>query len=413
MNERPPFRGKRGAERRLAERITTEYAERKAKVEAAEVDFDVAEVDAEVDDVRRLEEAARARAAATAAAATAARSAPTASGAAAARPARRVPDLSVLPPLLVASGSFESLRQRIGRADAPVPPAGRHAGLTMIPHGAKSFLGAALAATGERLLWIARDSEIGDRLAEELGAWLGDPATVAVLEPRTALAYERSELVADETAARVAALAAWRSGAARVLVASRPGAPPAHDRAGRPARAAAAPQAGRPARARPIPDRAARTRLPTRDRGRRPGRIRPAGRDRRCLPARLQPARPDRALRGRDRFAPKLRSNRPADDRSSCCDRPPPGDRVPRPRGWDRGYPGRAGPGGRPPARTPGHRPRPLRAGARASRAAADRAAARPTAGPPDGRSMSVTRLRSGPGSSVPRRASTTSPRRP
>jgi transcription-repair coupling factor (superfamily II helicase) len=46
------------------------------------------------------------------------------------------------------------------------------------------------------------------------------PAAVAVLEPRTALAYERSELVADETAARVAALAAWRSGRARILVAS-------------------------------------------------------------------------------------------------------------------------------------------------------------------------------------------------
>ena len=43
---------------------------------------------------------------------------------------------------------------------------------------------------------------------------------MAVLEPRTALAYERSELIADETAARVAALAAWRSGRARVLVAS-------------------------------------------------------------------------------------------------------------------------------------------------------------------------------------------------
>ena len=43
---------------------------------------------------------------------------------------------------------------------------------------------------------------------------------IAVLEPRTALAYERSELVADETAARVAALSAWRSGRARVLVAS-------------------------------------------------------------------------------------------------------------------------------------------------------------------------------------------------
>src|SRR6185369_9961948 len=49
-------------------------------------------------------------------------------------------------------------------------------------------------------------------------AWLGDPSAVTVLEPRTALAYERSELVADETAARVAALAAWRSGRARRLV---------------------------------------------------------------------------------------------------------------------------------------------------------------------------------------------------
>ena len=67
---------------------------------------------------------------------------------------------------------------------------------------------------------VARDAEIGDRVAEELQAWLGEPAAVAVLDPRTALAYERSELVADETAARVAALAAWRHGRARVLVAS-------------------------------------------------------------------------------------------------------------------------------------------------------------------------------------------------
>ena len=51
-----------------------------------------------------------------------------------------------------------------------------------------------------------------------------------MLEPRTALAYERSELVADETAARVAALAAWRSGAGAGPRGERPGAPPAHDR---------------------------------------------------------------------------------------------------------------------------------------------------------------------------------------
>jgi transcription-repair coupling factor (superfamily II helicase) len=93
--------------------------------------------------------------------------------------------------------------------------------LTAVPHGAKTFLAATLAlAEGERLTWIARDAEIGDRVAEELSAWLGDAGSVAVLEPRTSLAYERSELVADETAARVAALSAWRSGRARVLVAS-------------------------------------------------------------------------------------------------------------------------------------------------------------------------------------------------
>ena len=128
---------------------------------------------------------------------------------------RRLPDLSALPPLLAATGSFAALRERLG---AP----GRHAGLTAVPHGAKTYLAAALALAegGERLAWIARDAEIGDRVAEELQAWLGDPAAVSVLEPRSALAYERSELVADETAARVAALSAWKSGRARILVAS-------------------------------------------------------------------------------------------------------------------------------------------------------------------------------------------------
>ncbi|HEY7827275.1 MAG TPA: hypothetical protein VIB99_03515, partial [Candidatus Limnocylindrales bacterium] len=221
MTERPPLRGKRGAERRLVERITSEYAERQATIERTAVDFDAAAVDAEVEDARRRAAADASRAAA--AQRTAAdQGASTAGGAAGPtfRPARRVPDLSSLPPLLVASGSFGALRDRLGDPAAPVPAGGRHAGLTTIPHGAKSFLGGALAATGERILWIARDSEIGDRLAEELGAWLGDPSSVAVLEPRTALAYERSELVADETAARVAALAAWRTGGARVLVAS-------------------------------------------------------------------------------------------------------------------------------------------------------------------------------------------------
>jgi transcription-repair coupling factor (superfamily II helicase) len=136
-------------------------------------------------------------------------------------PGRRLPNLAGLPPLLADTGGFTALRDRLGPIAPPASNAGRHAGVTSVPHGAKSYLAAALALVGgERICWVARDSEVGDRVAEELAAWLGDPAAVAVLEPRTALAYERSELVADETAARVAALSAWRSGRARILVAS-------------------------------------------------------------------------------------------------------------------------------------------------------------------------------------------------
>jgi transcription-repair coupling factor (superfamily II helicase) len=195
--DRPIRRGKRGLERHVDEGI-------KAAYQAAQT--------------------ARA-AAGSAAAAVGSGSGPS---------ARKLPDLHVLPPLLHAAGAFGALRARLGAEFAPLPTGGRHAALAAVPHGAKTFLAAALAVgdapggvsgplapvAGERLCWVARDAEIGDRVAEELQAWLGDPEAVAVLEPRTALAYERSELVRDETAARVAALAAWRSGRARVLVAS-------------------------------------------------------------------------------------------------------------------------------------------------------------------------------------------------
>ncbi|MEA2548297.1 MAG: hypothetical protein QOE42_895, partial [Chloroflexota bacterium] len=207
-----PLRGRRGRDRRIAERVATDFAARHAaRAAESETDFDVAAVDAEVADGRRPPTKPRppARASATSA-----------------DPARRggghrLPDLSALPPLLAATGTFQALRERLGGDEDDARRVGRHVGLVAIPHGAKSYLAAslALAAQGERLVWIARDAEIGDRVAEELGAWLGDPGSVAVLEPRTALAYERSELIADETAARVAALASWRSGRARVLVA--------------------------------------------------------------------------------------------------------------------------------------------------------------------------------------------------
>jgi len=216
-----PMRGRRGRERRVAERIAREYAERRgadvaeADVAEADVDLETASVDAEVELGReRAEREAGGRA----------RPRPTATRAvppdAASRGARRIPDLSVLPPLLAASGAFDDLRQRLGHP-ADARRTGRHAGLVGLPHAAKSYLTAALVlGAGERICWLARDAEIGDRVAEELAAWLGGMDHVAVLEPRTALAYERSELVADETAARVAALSAWRSGRARILVAS-------------------------------------------------------------------------------------------------------------------------------------------------------------------------------------------------
>ena len=216
----PPLRGKRGRERRLGEQVDQTAArrfERAAgeRVAAAEpVEFDVAEVDAEVADARRTSElASAARRAATSATQSPARVPGPKAG-------RRAPNLSALPPLLQATGTFAALKERIGPAGGHGPA--RHAGLVSVPHGAKSYLAAALATgpAAERVAWIARDAEIGDRVAEELVAWLGDPDAVAVLEPRSALAYERSELIADETAARVAALAAWRSGRARILVAS-------------------------------------------------------------------------------------------------------------------------------------------------------------------------------------------------
>ncbi len=210
----PPLRGRRGRDRRIAERAASEFAARHAAPTREAADFDVAEVDREVEDAqRRLVPTAPAapRPARSARSATAARVS-----------AHRLPDLSGLPPLLADSGTLAALRERLGRPTDDPRRVGRHVGLVAVPHGAKSYLAAALAlgTGGERLVWIARDAEIGDRVAEELGAWLGDPAAVVTLEPRTSLAFERSELIADETAARVAALAAWRGGRVQVLVAS-------------------------------------------------------------------------------------------------------------------------------------------------------------------------------------------------
>ena len=189
----PPLRGKRGAERRLGERVVDDFVRRHRIDAESAVDFDVAEVDREIEDVERTaaaETAETGRLADTARRGTDPRRPQAAGSAARVEPAkggRRLPDLSALPPLLAATGSFEALRDRLGPAVEPGTRHGRHAGLTSVPHGAKSFLAAtlALATPPERLVWVARDAEIGDRVAEELGAWLGDADAVAVLEPRS------------------------------------------------------------------------------------------------------------------------------------------------------------------------------------------------------------------------------------
>ena len=134
----------------------------------------------------------------------------------------RLPDLSALSALLAQSAEIGALVDRFRTVrEGRIGQNLRHVTYAQMPHGAKSFLAAALVkASGERLVWVARDAEIADRVAEELAAWLGGPETVVTLEPRTSLAYERSELIRDESAARVAALATWRSGRPMVLVAS-------------------------------------------------------------------------------------------------------------------------------------------------------------------------------------------------
>ena len=189
-----PLRGRRGRDRRIAERVATDFAARHAPPRPEnETDFDIAAVDAEVADARRRDAEAlgsaldappavdrpparpaeSAQQGATPTGTTPTRAAATGGGAKGAATRKgggqRIPDLSALPPLLAATGTFASLRDRL----APTGDGrrGRHVGLVAIPHGAKSYLAAALAQgrDGERLAWIARDAEIGDRVAEELG----------------------------------------------------------------------------------------------------------------------------------------------------------------------------------------------------------------------------------------------------
>ena len=141
----PPLRGRRGRDRRIAERIATDFAARHAASAAEAVDFDVAEVDAEVEDAVRA--AQTPAAAPSPPSATPAPARPRSGG------GHRLPDLAALPPLLARTGTFAALAERLGAPSRPVDGTtagarrvGRHVGLVSIPHGAKSYLAATLAA---------------------------------------------------------------------------------------------------------------------------------------------------------------------------------------------------------------------------------------------------------------------------
>ena len=98
----------------------------------------------------------------------------------------------------------------------------------------------------------------------------------------------------------------------------RPGARPAHDRPRRPAgRRRAILEVGGRLRQDALLARPARPRLRAGARGRRSRRVRPSRRDRRRLPAVGAAAGPDRVLRRRDRLAPGLRPDGPADRRAA------------------------------------------------------------------------------------------------
>ena len=156
---------------------------------------------------------------------------------------RRVPDLAALPRLLHDTGSFASAaraarrrprgardarqarRADVGARTAPSRTSPRPSRSRPTRSGSAGSRATPRSATGSRRSWAR-----GSATRRSSPSWSRGPS----------LAYERSELVPDETAARVAALAAWRSGRGEGPRRQRPGAGPGDARAGRPARRASA-----------------------------------------------------------------------------------------------------------------------------------------------------------------------------
>ena len=294
--------------------------------------FDVAEVDAEVEDVRRgrapgrdgdrrggRRRGRRCRA--------------TPIGAAASDPRAGPPAARPVGPAAAArtrSGAFArpSPPARCRPDDAP-PVSGRHAGLTNVPHGAKTYLAAALARRAERGAARLDRARRRDRRPRRRGAAglagrarrgrrAGAADGARLRAQRARAGRERGPGRGAGGVASRAAPASW-SRASRRCSSTR-----STRRTCRSGRGCS----GR--RPRVSPDAAAapavRPRLRAGVRGRRPRRVRAARRHHRRVPAGEHLPRPHRVLRRRDRLDPQLRPDRPADDRQarptrSCCRR--------------------------------------------------------------------------------------------
>ena len=271
-----------------------------------------------------------------------------------------------------------TLRERL-RPSTPAGP-GRHVGLNVGPPR-RQDLPRGDPRPGrrrQRLAWIARDAEIGDRVAEELAAWLGDPATVvgAGAPDVARLRAERARRRRDGGPRRGPVRVAERPGPGPR--GQRPGPAPAHDRARaicRPSRAACGSAAGSAPRPSCTSCSAWATRPAAEVAGR--GEFARRGGIVDVFPPSAAPAGPNRVLRRRDRFAARLRPDRPAHRRagsmrSSCCPRRSSSRRT---RAWPRSAPASAA--GCQAPRAPGGGPRAVR-----GRAGSSGSPARPTAPP-------------------------------
>ena len=230
-----PLRGRRGRDRRIAERVATDFAARHAPTPPGGRGR-----------LRRRGGRRRGRGRPARAAEAAADRRGQGRDHGRREPGRkpgghRLPDLSALPPLLAATGTFAALRERLGRAEDDPRRTGRHVGLVSVPHGAKTLPRRDPRPGGRRRAPRLDRPRRGDRRSRRRGARRLARRPGGRRRPRAAdgagLRAQRADRRRDGRPGRGPRRVAERSGADPR--GERPGAPPAHDRPGRPAGRAA------------------------------------------------------------------------------------------------------------------------------------------------------------------------------